>query len=100
MVWKGFSFKKLFCTMQSEIMKTRLIISAVGILVCHSYFGLLQEKITRGRYGERINEDGTIGERFTCTLTLVGIECIFNWLFAGGNKKKFILNQFNHFKFY
>ncbi|KAG5679546.1 hypothetical protein PVAND_009106 [Polypedilum vanderplanki] len=42
----------------------------------------MQEKITRGRYGENINEDGTIGERFTFTLALVAVQCIFNWFFA------------------
>jgi UDP-galactose transporter B1 len=62
--------------------KTRLIVAAGGIFVCYFYFGILQEKITRGRYGEELNEDGTKGERFTFTLALVGIQCMFNWVFA------------------
>jgi hypothetical protein len=70
--------------MQVGVMRSRLIISALGILVCHSYFGIFQERITRGRYGAWLNKDGSVGERFTCTLTLVGVECIFNWMFACG----------------
>lgn len=64
--------------------KTRLLISAAGIFICYFYFGIMQEKITRGRYGKEMNEDGKIGERFTFTLALVAVQCIFNWLFAKG----------------
>lgn len=60
------------------------IIYAAGIFCCYSVYGILQEKITRGRYGEDVNADGTIGERFTFTLALVGIQCICNWIFAKG----------------
>ncbi|KAG5681025.1 hypothetical protein PVAND_010491 [Polypedilum vanderplanki] len=73
-------------------MQSRLIISVVGILVCHSYFGIFQEKITRGRYGEQMNEDDNVGERFTCILTLVAVECIFNWILAN----LLIITQPNH----
>ncbi|CRK97155.1 CLUMA_CG010552, isoform A [Clunio marinus] len=62
--------------------KSRLIISAAGIFISYSIFGVLQEKVTRGRYGDELNEDGTTGERFTFTLALVGVQCFFNWLFA------------------
>jgi UDP-galactose transporter B1 len=62
-------------------------VSAAGIFVCYFYFGIMQEKITRGRYGSDVNEDdGKIGERFTFTLALVAVQCIFNWLFAKGNE--------------
>jgi UDP-galactose transporter B1 len=64
--------------------KTSLLISAAGIFVCYFYFGIMQEKITRGRYGVDENEDGTVGERFTFTLALVAVQCVFNWLFAKG----------------
>lgn len=64
--------------------KSRLIVSAVGIFVSYSIFGVLQEKITRGRYGDEVNDDGTTGERFTFTLALVGVQCFFNYLFAKG----------------
>ena len=64
--------------------KTKLVVSAVGIFVCYFYFGIMQEKITRGRYGSEENEDGTVGERFTFTLALVAVQCIFNYIFAKG----------------
>lgn len=64
--------------------KSRLIVSAAGIFVSYSIFGVLQEKITRGRYGDEINEDGTVGVRYTYTLALVGVQCLCNWLFAKG----------------
>jgi hypothetical protein len=64
--------------------KSRMVLSATGIFVSYSIFGVLQEKITRGRYGEELNDDGTFGEKFTFTLALVGVQCLFNWLFAKG----------------
>jgi len=64
--------------------KSQLLISATGIFVCYFYFGIMQEKITRGRYGELLNEDGTKGEQFTFTLALVGVQCFANWIFAKG----------------
>lgn len=62
--------------------KKKVIIAAVGIFVCYFYFGIIQEKITRGRYGDELQEDGTRGERFTFMLALVGVQCICNWIFA------------------
>ncbi|XP_058452984.1 solute carrier family 35 member B1 homolog [Malaya genurostris] len=64
--------------------KKKVLIAAVGIFVCYFYFGIIQEKITRGRYGDEIQDDGTRGERFTFMLALVGVQCICNWLFAKG----------------
>lgn len=64
--------------------KSRMLFSAAGIFVSYSIFGVLQEKITRGRYGEELSDDGKFGERFTFTLALVGVQCFFNWLFAKG----------------
>lgn len=60
----------------------KVIIAATGIFVCYFYFGIIQEKITRGRYGDELQEDGTRGERFTFTLALVGVQCVCNWVFA------------------
>lgn len=62
--------------------KKKAVIAAVGIFVCYFYFGIIQEKITRGRYGDEIQEDGSRGERFTFALALVGVQCICNWAFA------------------
>lgn len=68
--------------------QTKFIVSAVGIFFLYFYFGILQEKITRGRYGDARNEDGSYGEKFTYTLTLVGVQCLWNWIFAKGNTIK------------
>lgn len=53
----------------------KLLFYAGGIFVCYFYYGILQEKITRSKYGE---ED----EIFTFTLTLVCFQCIINAIFA------------------
>lgn len=68
--------------------KSRMLVSAAGIFLSYSVFGVLQEKVTRGRYGDELNEDGTTGERFTFTLALVGVQCFFNWLFAKGKMEE------------
>jgi UDP-galactose transporter B1 len=64
----------------------KFVTSAIGIFVCYFYFGILHEKITRGWYGDEQNEDGTKGERFTFSLTLVGMQIGFNWVFVKGIK--------------
>ncbi|KAG4080254.1 hypothetical protein HA402_010746 [Bradysia odoriphaga] len=64
--------------------RTRFIVCALGIFFCYFYFAILQEKITRGRYGDELNEDGSHGERFTFMLTLVGVQCLCNWIFVKG----------------
>lgn len=53
----------------------KFLFYAVGINVCYLYFGILQEKITRTKH-----EPGS--EKFTCTKTLVLLQCIINALFA------------------
>lgn len=55
---------------------------AVGIFFCYFYYGVMQEKVTRGRYGTDENPDGTVGERYTLALALVAVQCICNWAFA------------------
>lgn len=62
--------------------KTKLAACALGIFVCYFYFGILQEKITRGVYGEGENE-----EKFSCMLALVFVQCVVNYIYA-----KIILN--------
>lgn len=56
---------------------TKLFVCAIGIFVCYFYYGLLQEKITRGNYGEGENR-----EKFTCILALVFFQCVVNYIFA------------------
>lgn len=56
---------------------TKLVVYALGIFVCYFYYGVLQEKIIKGKYGE-----GEQTEKFTCTLSLVLVQCIVNYIFA------------------
>ncbi|ESO86832.1 hypothetical protein LOTGIDRAFT_128290 [Lottia gigantea] len=55
----------------------KLIVCAIGIFVCYFYYGILQEKITKGKYGE-----GEEREKFVYTLSLVFVQCIVNVLAA------------------
>ncbi|KOB76750.1 putative solute carrier family 35 member B1 [Operophtera brumata] len=52
----------------------RFIFYSAGIFVCYFVFGMLQEKITRGKYGNN--------DKFTCALSLVLIQCVANYIFA------------------
>lgn len=56
---------------------SKLLVCAIGIFVCYFYFGMLQEKITRGQYG-----DGENREKFTYMFALVFVQCLVNYLFA------------------
>ncbi|KAL6443469.1 hypothetical protein ACFW04_002952 [Cataglyphis niger] len=56
---------------------SKLFICAIGIFVCYFYFGMLQEKITRGQYGDRENR-----EKFTYMFALVFVQCLVNYVFA------------------
>ncbi|XP_069671309.1 solute carrier family 35 member B1 [Periplaneta americana] len=56
---------------------TKFLVCAFGIFVCYFYYGVLQEKITRGSYGEGENK-----EKFTCMLALVFFQCIVNYIYA------------------
>lgn len=64
--------------------KSRFFIYAGSIFLCYFLYGVVQEKITRGRYGDTKNEDGTIGQRFTYALALVWVQCFCNFVFAKG----------------
>jgi len=55
----------------------RFLFCASGIFVCFFFFGILQERITRGKYGE-----GSSEERFTYTLALVFVQCVVNYIYA------------------
>ena len=56
---------------------TKLLICAAGIFVCYFYFAMLQEKITRGQYG-----DSEHVEKFTYMFALVFFQCLINYAFA------------------
>lgn len=62
--------------------KLKFLVYATGIGLSYWYFGIVQEKITRTPH-----EPGK--EKFTCTMTLVLLQCIFNTIFA-----KFMLSSF------
>lgn len=64
--------------------KYKFIVYSAGIFFCYFFYGIIQEKITRGKYGDLKNEDGTTGERFTCALALVCVQCFCNAIFAKG----------------
>ncbi|KAJ2954528.1 hypothetical protein O0L34_g2812 [Tuta absoluta] len=52
----------------------RFVFYSGAIFTCYFIFAMLQEKITRGKYGD--------GEKFTCALSLVLVQCAVNYLFA------------------
>lgn len=56
---------------------SKLLVCAAGIFVCYFYFGMLQEKITRGQYGDENNR-----EKFTYMFALVFVQCLLNYVFA------------------
>merc|ERR1712071_414843 len=56
---------------------SKFLLYASGIFICYFYYGILQERITRGKYGEGENE-----EKFTYTLALVCSQCIVNYIYA------------------
>ncbi|KAG8566580.1 hypothetical protein GDO81_013302 [Engystomops pustulosus] len=55
----------------------RLLICFLGVFVCYFYYGILQETITRGTYGEGENK-----EKFRYALSLVFVQCVVNAIFA------------------
>eukprot|EP00062_Callorhinchus_milii_P016067 gi/632966964/ref/XP_007899712.1/ PREDICTED: solute carrier family 35 member B1 [Callorhinchus milii] len=55
--------------------RTRFIVCFLGVFVCYFYYGILQETITRGKYGEK-------QEKFSYATTLVFVQCIINAIFA------------------
>lgn len=59
--------------------KLKLIGFAIGIFVCYTLFGIIQEKIFRGHY-----EDGNVVERFSFPITFTAVQCIFNAIIARG----------------
>ncbi|XP_051894748.1 solute carrier family 35 member B1 [Pristis pectinata] len=58
---------------QSE--RLRLLLCFVAVFVCYFYYGILQETITRSKYGEQ-------QESFVYAKSLVFVQCIINAIFA------------------
>ncbi|XP_006822267.1 solute carrier family 35 member B1-like [Saccoglossus kowalevskii] len=61
----------------AEGSRLKLLVCFLGIFVSYFFYGLVQEKVTRGKYGE-----GAEAEYFTYTLSLVFSQCIINALVA------------------
>lgn len=57
--------------------RNKLLICAAGTFICYFYYGIIQESITKGKYGE-----GEKAEKFKYTLALVFVQCIINALAA------------------
>ncbi|XP_067869388.1 solute carrier family 35 member B1 [Heterodontus francisci] len=55
--------------------RLRLLLCFLGVFVCYFYYGILQESITRGKYGEQ-------QESFTYAKSLVFVQCIINAIFS------------------
>ncbi|KAG8446804.1 hypothetical protein GDO86_014311 [Hymenochirus boettgeri] len=55
----------------------RLAVCFFGVFVCYFYYGILQETVTRGTYGE-----GEKKENFRFALSLVFVQCVVNALFS------------------
>lgn len=53
--------------------RLKLFICAAAIFITYFYYGIIQERITRGNYGD---------EKFTCILSLVFIQCVVNYFYA------------------
>lgn len=64
-----------FVEMSKNRSEFRFLVYAGAIFICYFMYGMLQEKITRGKYGDN-------NEKFTCTLSLVLIQCIVNYTFV------------------
>lgn len=65
----------------------KFLFYAAGIFVTYFYYGVLQEKVTRGKYVSQVvdEENGTktaVAEKFTFALTLVFIQCVLNYVIA------------------
>ncbi|XP_022203580.1 solute carrier family 35 member B1 homolog [Nilaparvata lugens] len=56
----------------------KLVLYSVGIFVCYSYYAIVQERITRGKYVIKPGEE----EHFTYMLSLVCAQCIVNYVYA------------------
>lgn len=65
--------------------KQKFFFYATGIFFSYLYFGVVQEKITRGKYSYEETKNGktvTHTEKFVYALTLVFVQCIINFIVA------------------
>nr|CAI5834148.1 unnamed protein product [Callosobruchus analis] len=72
-------------TTSSMAHRRRFILYAGGIFISYFYYGIMQEKVTRGKYTTTIEENGVTAaktEKFTFTLILVAVQCLINTIIA------------------
>ncbi|KAJ8979547.1 hypothetical protein NQ317_017695 [Molorchus minor] len=65
--------------------RKKFLFYAVGIFVSYFYFGILQEKVTRGKYQREVENGGvksTEVEKYTFAVTLVFVQCVINTIVA------------------
>lgn len=66
----------------------KFLICSLGVFISYFYFGILQEKVTRGKYFyESLDQNGEktlMQEKFTYALSLVFIQCFINYFVAYG----------------
>lgn len=62
----------------------KLLGFSAGIFVFYAAFGVLQERIFRGRYGTEVKEDGQVGDVFEFPVAFVAVQCIVYANFAKG----------------
>lgn len=70
--------------MLSVRQKLKLLGFSVGIFVFYAVFGVLQERIFRGRYGNEVNENGDVGDVFEFPVAFVAVQCIVYASFSKG----------------
>lgn len=70
--------------MLSVRQKLKLLGFSAGMFAFYAVFGILQERIFRGRYGDAVNEDGEIGDVFEFPVAFVAVQCIVYASFAKG----------------
>jgi hypothetical protein len=78
--------------------KLKLIGFAIGILTCYTIFGLVQEQIFRGRYGNDTIDsiDGKPGEKFRQVISFGLMQSIFYTTFGKSEQYIHSFSKFNN----
>lgn len=67
-----------------ENRKVKLLVFGGGIFISYAILGILQERIFRGSYGTKTNENGKIGDKFEFTVAFVAVQNIIYSITARG----------------
>lgn len=60
----------------------KFVFISIGIIGIYCYHAIIDELLMRGKYGNKINDDESVGEKFTYSITLVSISSLWCWIFA------------------